>query len=102
MSFFDGLRYRLRVMLNPHGHEQEIDRQVEHHLELETMQQGKDAHTITGEQRAAWAARRRFGNVTLAREEARRASGLALFDSLRQDARFALRTFARNKGFTAV
>ena len=102
MSLFDGLRYRLKVWLNPSEHEQEIDRQVEHHLELETMQLGKDAHTITGEQRAAYAARRRFGNVTLAREEARQAAGLALFDSIRQDARFALRTFARNKSFTAV
>jgi hypothetical protein len=47
-------------------------------------------------------ARQRFGNRTYCREEARSAAGLAAFDILVQDARFAIRTFARTPGFTAI
>src|SRR4029079_14626710 len=51
---------------------------------------------------ASWAARRRFGNITRYTEETRDMSGLGFVDMLRQDVRFAIRTFRHSKGFTAV
>src|SRR5687768_285796 len=51
---------------------------------------------------AGWAARRRFGNLTTTKEEARQMAGLGFFDQAEQDVRFALRSFRRAPGFTAV
>ena len=51
---------------------------------------------------APWAARRRFGNITRYTEETRDMSGLGFVDMLRQDVRFAFRTFRHSKGFTAI
>jgi putative ABC transport system permease protein len=47
-------------------------------------------------------ARLAFGNLTVTREYAREAKGLAWLDTLSQDVRFTARTLRRNVGFTAV
>src|SRR3954447_18394071 len=47
-------------------------------------------------------ARLEFGSVEKYKEEARQSLGLRLFDELRGDLRYALRTFGRSKGFTAA
>jgi predicted permease len=61
-----------------------------------------ESHGALGDADARSAARRRFGNSTYYREEARRVSGLTMLDTLAQDVRFALRTFARTPMFTAI
>jgi putative ABC transport system permease protein len=48
------------------------------------------------------AARRKFGNPTLVREEIYRMNTLALLDTLARDARYALRALRRNPTFTIV
>ena len=48
------------------------------------------------------AARRQFGNVTLAREDAYRLNGIGWIDSLAHDMRDAIRQVRRSPGFSAV
>ena len=38
-SLIDALRYRLRVLLHPDAYGRELEREVEHHLDLESAHQ---------------------------------------------------------------
>jgi len=102
VSLLHSIRYRLRVLLRPGRYARELDEEIRFHLALEAMQREHAARgrLTTGD--ARWAARRRFGNLTTTKEEARHMAGLGFFDTARQDVRFALRSFARTPGFTAV
>jgi predicted permease len=102
MSLLDVLRYRVRVLLRPGRHARELDEEIRFHLSLETMQREHAARGTVSETDARWAARRRFGNLTTTKEEARQMAGLGFFDTTEQDVRFALRSFRRSPGFTAV
>ena len=102
MSLVDALRYRLRVLLHPRSHARELHEELELHLSLEAMQREHVARGGLSAEAARHAARRRLGNVTNIEEEARRMAGLGFFDMAAQDIRFALRTFRRAPGFTAV
>ena len=102
MSLIDSLRYRLRVLLRPRAHERELDEEIRFHLSLEAMQREHRARGSLSTADAGWAARRRFGNLTTTKEEARQMAGLGFFDQAEQDVRFALRSFRRAPGFTAV
>jgi len=99
MSLLAAIRYRLRPLLRPGAHARELREEMELHLALDTMEQSGD---VTVPDDAAWVARRRFGNITRYTEETREMSGLGFFDMLRQDVRFAFRTFRHAKVFTAV
>jgi putative ABC transport system permease protein len=101
MSILDGLRYRWRVLRHPRVYDRDLDEEIQFHLGLEAMQQ---RHALADDSRtdASRRARRRFGNPTYHKEETRRMSVLAFFDTTRQDLRFALRTLRRTPGFTAV
>jgi predicted permease len=102
MSLIDVLRYRLRVMFRPGRHERELDEEIRFHLSLDAMQREHAARGTLSGADAGWAARRRFGNLTTAKEEARHMAGLGFFDTTEQDVRFALRSFRRSPGFTTV
>ena len=102
MSRLDALRHRLHVLLNPRVYEREVAEELEFHLDLEAMQQSHAAHGAMSAADAKFAARRQLGNVTYYREETRRTAGLALLDDLRNDVRYALRSFRRTPTFTAV
>jgi predicted permease len=102
MSLLDVIRYRWRVMTHPRRHEQEVAEELDFHLDLETMQREHAARDAKTRAEAKYAARRRLGNVTYYQEETRRTSGLEFFDTLLQDARFALRTFRGAPMFTVV
>jgi len=92
MSLLHALGHRLRVLFMPRSYDQELDEEIRFHLSLDALQ-----HPDTPD-----APRRNFGNVTVHKEETRRAAGLGFVEMARQDLRFALRTFRRNPGFTAV
>ena len=66
--------------------------EIRSHLELETERLREEGMT---EQDAEFAARRRFGNVTLAQERYYEQGRWLLLDHLRQDVRFALRLLWR-------
>lgn len=100
MSLFDALRHRVRTLLRPEAYARELREEMELHLSLDTVEQSHGADPSSNE--ATQAARRRFGNATYYSEETRHVSGLGFFDMLRQDARFAFRTFRQAKGFTVV
>ncbi len=102
MSLFDSLRYRWRVLRDPEGHAREMEDEIRMHLALEAMQrEAAGRGTMSGDE-AAYAARRRFGNITNVKEEARMTAGLSWLDTTTQDLRFAFRAFRRTPGFTVV
>src|SRR5450432_1702163 len=96
MSIIDAVRYRLRVLLHPDRYGDQLRSEIEHHLELESMQQGGSAAG------ARPRAMREFGNVTYSNEERRLISGIATVDALRQDIQFVLRVLRRRRVFAAV
>ncbi len=100
MSLLAALRHRLRTFIRPTERARELREEIEFHLTLEAMDQAAGAGGSAAD--ASYAARRRFGNVTRYTEETREMSGLGFFDMVRQDARFAFRTFRQAKGFTTV
>jgi predicted permease len=102
MSLIDVLRYRLRVLLRPSRHARELDEEIRFHLSLETMQREHGSRGALSPTDARWAARRRFGNLTSTKEEAREMAGLGFFDTTEQDVQFALRSFRRAPGFMLV
>ncbi|HET9986017.1 MAG TPA: ABC transporter permease [Longimicrobiales bacterium] len=102
MSLWDALRHRARVLLRPGDFERELEEEIRFHLSLESMQQAHAGGGGVSGAEAARAARRRFGNEVYLKEETRLMAGLGFFDAVRQDVRFAVRTFRRMPGFTAV
>ncbi|MEP6574682.1 MAG: ABC transporter permease, partial [Gemmatimonadota bacterium] len=107
MSLIDGLRHRLLVLLQPARYQRELDEEFQFHLSLEEMQQAHAQphaalHSDLPADEARYAAERRFGNELYLKEESRRMAGLGFFDMVRQDLRFAVRSFRRSPGFTLV
>ncbi len=102
MSRLDGLRYRIGVLLQRSRHARDREREMQFHLELDAAQREHVAGGTLSRREAEYAARRRFGNVTYLREEARRMSAFAWLDTIERDVRFALRTMRRAPGITAV
>jgi predicted permease len=99
VSLLHGLRHRLRVLLRGERYAEEQESELRFHLELEAMHQaGAGAPGDVAHARA----RRRLGNLTAVREEARHAAGFAFSDRLRQDFSYALRGLRRSPGFTAA
>src|SRR5262245_26733905 len=95
---FDRIRFRLRALFRPSTLEQEMQTEMQSHLDrrIEVLvAQGMDPEI------ARLAARREFGNVGLHQEHGRDARRTRWLDSFRADIRFALRSFAR-KPFMSV
>ena len=96
MSWLDGWRHRLAVLVGRDAYAREIDDEVAHHLELSALH-AQLANGNADDARSA--ARRQFGNVTYAKEEVRRMTGYITLDTILQDLRVAQRAFVRNPGF---
>jgi predicted permease len=89
MSWLDGLRHRVRTVLDPGSYERELEEEMRLHEELDAAQQ-----------RDPYRARRRFGNRTYYKEETRRMTWLGSLDVLRQDLSYAWRSISRTPTFT--
>src|SRR5215472_13950212 len=79
--------------------EQDLDREIRDHLELEAEEQ-RERGLTAGEARDA--AQRAFGNRALAAEDTRAVWNWTTLDRLRQDVRYGFRTLGKNPGFTAA
>jgi putative ABC transport system permease protein len=78
---------------------QQLEDEMREHIDLE-IQENIAAGMSPAEARQA--AMRRFGNVPLASDQSREVWGWLGLEKLWQDVRFALRSFRKNSGFTAV
>jgi putative ABC transport system permease protein len=93
------LLYRLRALFRRNSVEAETDEELRAHIERQT-----DKYVQLGMSReeALRKARIEFGGVEQVKEEIRDARGVTLIETTIQDIRYALRTFLKNPGFTAV
>ena len=87
-SFFRKLRW----MIDRRKREAELRAELQFHLEEEAAESG----------RSTLAARRELGNVTLLEEDTRAVWSWTLLDQFLQDLRYAFRTMASNKAFSAL
>lgn len=91
MSWLDGVKHRVRIVLDPRGYERELEEEMRLHRELDASYEGDPV-----------GAPRRFGNRTYYKEETRRMTWLGWLDVVRQDLSYAWRTTARTPGVTAM
>ncbi|MGO8791305.1 MAG: ADOP family duplicated permease [Terriglobia bacterium] len=77
----------------------DLDQDIRDYIERETQD---NIERGMAPDEARYAALRKFGNVTRIKEEAREVWSFVWLEQLWQDVRFALRTLAKNPGFTAV
>ena len=95
---------RLRSFWHNVLHRSDVERNMSDELQfhLERRAEALIARGGVSPAEAMRIARLEFGSVEKYKEEARQSLGLRLLDEFRDDLRYALRTFARNKGFTAA
>src|SRR5258708_5205102 len=73
----------------------EIDAYLQHEID-QNIARGMDPRE------AAWAARRKFGNITTAKEKTHRMNTIRFLETLGQDFRYAARRIRLEKGFFTV
>ena len=90
---------KMRALLDRRRRRQEFDDEADQHINLladRFVRQGMDP------EEALYAARRQFGNVTALKETHNDMSPSVWLETFWQDLRYAVRSLAKNKGFTAV
>jgi predicted permease len=78
---------------------EDLDEEIRNHIETATQE---NIDRGMSPEEARHAALRKFGNVTLAKEDTRAVWTLLWLEELMQDVRFGLRTFCKSPGFTVV
>jgi predicted permease len=96
-ELWNDLRYRLRALFQRNALDRELDDELRFHLEREAAKYERLGMTPASALRRA---RLAFGGVDRAKEESRDARGTALFESLVQDLRYAVRGLRAKPAFT--
>ena len=89
----------LRALFRRSAAEQELNRELQFHLEKETESNVRAGMTP---EEARLDALRNFGGLAQVQEEVRDAWGVRFFDNLRQDLGYGLRGLRRNPGFALI
>jgi putative ABC transport system permease protein len=79
--------------------EEELDREIESHLELEAEEQRDSGLPL---EEARYAARRAFGNTTLVQEDVRELWSLVWLHKFARDMKYAARVLRKSTGFAIV
>src|SRR5215510_11409189 len=90
---------RLRSLFRRKQVEQELDEEIRYHIERQ--RQEFIAKGLADEE-ARYAAVRKFNSVEQRREDCRDARGLNLLENLLRDMKYAMRSLAKNPGFTCA
>ncbi len=97
--FLRGLQLRLRALLRRAAVEQDLDEEIRQHLELEAQKYSDEGFEPEEARRRAAL---NFGSVDAAKEAHRDHRGTRLVEDAIADARFAMRTLARNPLLSAA
>ena len=90
---------RIRSIVNGSRVKDDIQREIDVHIEMEVEHRQRAGMSAEEARRSAL---RDFGGVSRFREETADSRGMTFWDGLRQDARFAVRTLRRSPGYTAA
>ena len=90
---------RLQSLLLRHRNAQQLDEEIQFHLE---QQIAENLGAGMSRDEARYAARRTFGNPTVLKEETRDAWGWIAVEQIAKDLRYGLRMLGKNVGFSAV
>ncbi len=96
---FSDLRVRFRTLFRRAVVTQEIDQELQFHLE---QQMEKYLRAGLTREEARRRLRMEFGGLTQIREDCQEARGVTLVEHIGQDVRYAMRMFGRTPGFTTV
>jgi predicted permease len=99
MRVLSGIRLKLRSLISRKRVEDELDAELQFHLER-LMEQNAASGMTQDDSRAK--ALRDLGNIGVWKEACRDQRGLALLESLWRDLRYALRMAARNRVFSSM